>query len=488
MSEIESLSPAKRALLERQLAKRRAAVAGQSDTIPRRAPGTLVPLSSTQRRMWFLAQWARESFTFNASRAIRLRGPLDREALVAALRGVVARHESLRTLVDPSGREPLQRVLEHWELAVPVEVVEEAVLQERLRELSREPFDLTAELPIRATILALAPEHHVLLLRIHHFAADAHSDAILFDELSQLYGGAVSGQAVELPGIPVQYADYTLWQEEHLTGQRLEQLVEYWRRELEGVPELLNLRTDRPRPPVQRNLGAHRRLTLDRALADQLVELARTERATFYIATLAAFGAVLYRRSGADDIVIGSPIANRTRVELQSVVGFFSNTLALRLRLGGNPSFRELLQRVRDTATRAYAHQELPFEKLVEAVAPRRNPAYNPLFQVNFRSQVSARSALSLAGLETEVLDVDIGFSRFDLALELELRDDALEGYVEYDTDLFEIASADHLIEDLRVLLEQVVSAPDTPLLEVQLPARPAAAQSAGRITRRRRA
>ncbi len=400
MSEIESLSPAKRALLERELVRRRAALTGESDTIPRRAPGTPVPLSSTQRRMWFLAQWARESFTFNASRAIRLRGPLHREGLVAALRGVVGRHESLRTLVDHSGPEPLQRVLDDWELPVPVEAIDEADLDARLRALSQEPFDLTAELPIRATLLELAPEDHVLLLRIHHFAADAHSDSIMFDELSRLYGGAVRGEDVELPEIPVQYADYTLWQEEHLTGTRLEQLVDYWRRELEGAPELLNLSTDRPRPPVQRNLGAHRRLSLERELAESLIELARSEGATFYIATLAAFGAVLYRRSGADDVVIGSPIANRTRVELQPVIGFFSNTLVLRLRLGGNPSFRELLRRVRDTATRAYAHQELPFEKVVEAAAPRRNPAYNPLFQVNFRSQVSARKELSLTGLD----------------------------------------------------------------------------------------
>ena len=488
MSGIESLSPATRALLERELARRRRAAAGAADTIPRRAPGTPVPLSSTQRRMWFLAQWAPESFTFNASRAVRLRGPLDREALVAALRAVVARHESLRTLVDSSGPEPLQRVLEQWELAVPVEQAEEAGLDARLRELSREPFDLTAELPIRATILALEPEDHVLLLRIHHFAADAHSDSIMFDEISKLYAGALSGQPAVLPEIPVQYADYTLWQEQHLTGRRFEQLIDYWRRELEGAPEFLALPTDRPRPPVQRNLGAHRSLTLERSLADALIALARAEGATFYIATLAAFGAVLYRRSGADDIIVGSPIANRTRVELQPVIGFFSNTLVLRLRLGGNPSFRELLQRVRDTATRAYAHQELPFEKVVEAVAPRRNASYNPLFQVNFRSQVSARRELTLTGLETEVLDVDIGFSRFDLALELELRDDALEGYVEYDTDLFEPASADRLIEDLRILLEQVVSEPDMPLLEVQLPARTASTQSAGRITRRRRA
>ena len=486
MSGIESLSPAKRALLERELAKRRAAAA--QDTIARREPGTPVPLSSTQRRMWFLAQWAPQSFTFNASRAIRLRGPLDRPALAMALRGVVARHESLRTLVDRSGPEPLQRVLDDWELPVPVEALEETRLDARLRELSQEPFDLTAELPIRAMLLELDPEDHVLLLRVHHFAADAHSDSIMFDELSRLYAGAVGGTDVELPEIPIQYADYTLWQESHLTGARLEQLVDYWRRELEGAPELLNLTTDRPRPPVQRNLGAHQRLTFGRGLADSLIELARSERATFYIATLAAFGAVLYRRSGADDIVIGSPIANRTRVELQPVIGFFSNTLVLRLRLGGNPSFRELLGRVRDTATRAYEHQELPFEKVVEAAAPRRNPGYNPLFQVNFRSQVSARTELSLTGLETQVLDVDIGFSRFDLALELELRDSALEGYVEYDTDLFDVASADGLIEDIRSLLEQVVSAPDTPLLEIQLPVRAGAPQSAGRITRRRRA
>ncbi len=222
---------------------------------------------------------------------------------------------------------------------------------------------------------------------------------------------------------------------------------------------------------MQRNLGAHRRLTLDRALADALIELARSEGATFYIRHPGrVFGAVLYRRSGADDIIIGSPIANRARVELQPVIGFFSNTLVLRLRLGGNPSFRELLHRVRDTATRAYAHQELPFEKVVEAVSPRRNPSYNPLFQVNFRiPQVTGlrKDSCQLAGswrLRVLPMSRHRLLRRFDLArlLELELRDDALEGYVEYDTDLFEAASADHLIDDLRALLEHVVSAPDT--------------------------
>jgi hypothetical protein len=359
-------------------------------------------------------------------------------------------------------------------------------LTTRLRDLSREPFDLTRELPIRCTLIELGPTDHVLLLRIHHFAADAHSDAILFAELSERYDAHRAGRAPKLPELPVQYADYTLWQQRRLTGAYLAELTDYWRGELDGVAPLLVLPTDRPRPAVGRNRGAHRRLTLERSLADSLIELGRGEGATFYMATLAVFATLLYRRTGSDDFVVGSPIANRTRVELEPVIGFFSNTLALRLRLAGNPTFRELLGRVRTTTTGAYAHQDLPFEKLVEAVAPRRDPSYNPLFQVNFRAQVSERTGLVLAGLRCEMIHVDIGFSRFDLALELELRERSLDGYIEYDEDLFEPETIDGVIEDLGAVLTQVVAAPDTPVLELQLPRRVKTKTSGARISRRR--
>ncbi len=487
-SDRDTLSPAKRALLERALASRRQS-AGSASSIPRRPAGAPVPLSSTQLRMWFLAQWEPDAPTFNAARAVRLRGELDPAALAAAIEHVIERHESLRTVVAP-GPEPQQVVLDDWRFELPViELASPAgaqALPELLTRLAREPFDLTAELMIRATLIRLAPRDHVLLLRVHHIAADAHSDTILFAEIAELYNARLEGRDPVLPALPVQYADYTLWQQARLDGPLSEQLVAYWRDQLAGAPPLLALPTDRPRPPVQRHAGCHRMLSLDRTLAEGLTELARPQGATFYMAALAAFATLLYRRTQAGDIVIGTPIANRNNVELRDVIGFFSNTVALRVRLGGSPTFRELLSRVRETALGAYAHSELPFERVVQTVAPKRDPSYNPLFQVNFRAQESERPALSLTGLDSESIHVDIGFSRFDLALELELKRDQLGGYFEYDEDLFDAATVDGLVDDLTTLLEQVLADPDAPILTLKLPARAGAPRAGAKISRRR--
>jgi hypothetical protein len=480
-----SLSPAKRALLEQALRRRREA-ARAATTIPRRPPGVPVPLSSTQQRMWFLAQWEPGAPTFNAARAFRLRGSLDRAALRRALEALIERHESLRTVVE-RGPEPHQVLLEPWSLELPIIPASGEELPRLITDLAREPFDLTAELMIRASLIELGPEDHVLLLRVHHIAADAHSDGILFSELAELYRAHREGRAPDLPEPAIQYADYTVWQQARLSGPHLEELISYWRRTLDGAPALLGLPTDRPRPPVQRHAGAHRLFLLDRSLAEELLELGRPQGVTFFMATLAAFATLLYRHTGDDDIVIGSPIANRNDVQLQRVLGFFSNTIALRLGLGGNPTFREVLARARDTALGAYAHQELPFEKAVEALAPRRDPSYNPLFQVNFRAQATARPRLELSGLECEQIHVDIGFSRFDLSLELELREHSLEGYFEYDSDLFDEATIVELVDDLEAVLAGVGAAPDAPILELRLPhGRRSRRRAAGRSISRR--
>ena len=481
MTDTGLLSPAKQALLAQRLLQRRLAAA--ADTIRPREPGVWVPLSSTQRRMWFLAQWSPGSYTFNAARAVSLRGALDRPALQRALTAVVERHEVLRTVVAPEP-EPHQLVLQEWSLLLEV-VPGEGELDEQLSALAREPFDLTAEIPIRATLVELGPEDYVLLLRLHHIAGDAHSGAVLFQEISELYRAERERRPASLPDLPVQYADYTLWQQSRLQGPFLDRLVAYWSSQLDGAPARLAMPTDRPRPPVQRHIGAHRRLSFEHRLGERLNELGRAHGATFFMTALAGFATLLHRRSGDADIVIGSPIANRNQVELEHLVGFFSNTLALRLELGGNPSFAEVLSRTRRTAVEAYAHQDLPFDTVVEVAAPRRDPSYNPLFQVNFRAQDGERPRLALAGLETELLHVDIGFSRFDLALEMELRDDALVGYFEYDCDLFEPATIDGLIEDLELLLEQVADDPESPVLAIKLPRRESARPS-GRIARRR--
>ena len=493
MNDIGGLSPAKRALLEHALAQRRQAAAATT-AIPRRRERGPAPLSHSQQRMWFLQQWEPDSPTFNGVRAIRLLGRLDIEALVAGLRTVTARHESLRTVVAGES-DPRQVVLEEWSLEVPVLALDDSAPRERegklqtlLRDLARQPFALDRDLMVRATIIKLGPEEHVLLIRMHHIAADAHSDRVLFAELSELYNAALAGRAARLPELPIQYSDFAVWQRERLQGARLQELVGYWKRQLDGAPALLRLPADLRRPPVQRHRGAHLALSLPRAVVEPLVTLARGEGVTFYISMLAVFAALLYRISGESDVVIGSPIANRNHLELQGLIGFFTNTLALRVRLDGNPSFRTLLSRSRETALGGYAHQDLPFEKVVEALAPKRDPSYNPLFQVNFRAQATERPALGLAGLRSDPIAVDIGFSRFDLALELELGEQALSGYFEYDEDLFTPATIAELVEDLEALLIGICTDCDAPLLELQLPhgRRGAGRRAVGRTIGRR--
>jgi len=334
---------------------------------------------------------------------------------------------------------------------------------------------------LRATLVELGPEEHVLLICMHHIAADAHSDGILFAELARLYDAERSGRTADLPALPIQYADYAVWQRQRLRGEALRALRAHWARTLAGAPELLALPTDHPRPTVQRHQGAHHRFALDTRLADALLAIGRPQGATFFMTALAAFAALLARLTGELDIVIGSPIANRNEVQLQGLIGFFTNTIALRIQLDGNPSFREMVGRARATVLDAFAHQELPFEQVVEAVGPRRDPSRNPLFQVNFRAQASSRPVPALSGLEVDPLPVDIGFSRFDLALELEVTEPALRGFFEFDRDLFEAASVVRFEERLRALLAQALEDPDTPLLALL----PGSRRPAGHAIRR---
>lgn len=484
MTDAEGLSPAKRALLERALRQRRQ-TAVAATAIPRREGSGPAPLSFPQQRMWFLQQWEPTSPAFNGARAFRLRGPLQADTLQRAFETVLARHQSLRTVVS-GDREPLQVVLDQWSFELEATVVEDLdALQPLLRELSRKPFDLTRDLMLRATLVKLGKEDHVLLVVMHHIAADAHSDGVLFSELAECYAAACAGREPRLAELAIQYADFAVWQRERLQGQELERLTSYWAAALEGAPELLRLPTDRPRPAVQQHEGSHRHFALEHSLGDALSALGREQGATFYMTMLAAFAVLLYRLGGEDDVVIGSPIANRNNLELHNLIGFFTNTMALRVRVGGNPSFREVIARARAAALGAYDHQDLPFEKVVEKLSPRRDPSYNPLFQVNFRAQATERPALALSGIAVEAMLVDIGFSRFDLALELELDPTALAGYFEYNRDLFDGSTVAGFEQDLRAMLEQIVRDPDERVLALTLAHGRGARRPAGRSIRR---
>lgn len=482
---LDALTPEKRALLSDALRKRRSA------GIPRRRDIGPAPLSFSQQRIWFLDQWDPGAPTWNGARAMRMLGELDVDALQAAFEGVVERHESLRTVFPGEGREPRQVVLEDWAVRVPVVDLGDLPPDERERELprllreeARRTFDLRTDVTLRPTLFRLGSREHVLMIALHHISFDASSDPVLNREVAELYGAFRAGRPPRLPELPIQYADFAAWQRTRLQGEVLDDLVTYWRAQLAGVPARLRLPTDRARPAVQRHEGSHHYVSFDPALGRTLGELARAEGATIFMAFLAAFDTLLYRFTGQEDILVGSPIANRNHRELEGLIGFFSNTLVLRNRLGGNPSFRELLRRVRENAVGAYAHQELPFEKLVETLRVPRDPSYNPLFQVNFRAQAANAETLQLPGLTATPIAVDLSFSRFDLALELQVAKDALTGYFEYDVALLDLATIERLAADFAALLRELVRAPDAPILALGGARSSGRAKTAGRIPR----
>ncbi len=459
---IGALSADKRALLEQHLLRRQQVAA--DDPIRRRRPGDPAPLSFAQQRLWFLDQWAPGNPTYNAALAFRLRGDLDVGRLREALALVIARHEAVRTVFRAPAGEPEQVVLADWNFELPERpVADPAALPGLLREEARRPFDLTRDLMLRAAVFRTGPDEAVLLLVEHHIAFDGWSDAVLFTELAAAYAALGAGRRPELAELPVQYADFALWQRRRLTGPLLDRLVSYWREQLADAPAQLSLPTDRPRPPVQTFTGAHRPFTAGEGPAAAVRALSREEAATPYMTLLAAFVATLHLWTGATDVCVGTPIANRSRVELEPLIGFFSNTLVLRLRPAADGTFRQLVRQVKEAALGAYEHQDLPFEKVVEAVAPPRNPSRNPLFQVNFRVRTGPVDPLRLPGVRITPLPVDVGFSRFDLAMELALAD-GLAGYLEYNSALLEPGTADAFVRRFLRVLGAAVADPDVPL------------------------
>ncbi|MGC5563594.1 amino acid adenylation domain-containing protein [Streptomyces sp. FR-108] len=439
-----------------------------------RAGADPVPLSFAQRRLWFLNRMERDEGTYNVPVAVRLTGALDRDALDLALADVVRRHESLRTVFPEEGGEPHPVVLDS---APATEVVEVAPrdLAGAMAERVRHRFDLTAHAPVRATLFPLGPQEHVLLLVVQHIAADGWSLPPLLRDLGLAYTARCEGSAPDWPPQPVRYADYTLWQRELLgeaedPASLMARQLSYWQRQLADLPAELTLPVDRQRSAVAGQSGGTVAIHWEPELHRGLLELARSAGCTLFMVLQAGFAALLTRMGAGTDIPFGTPVAGRTDSALDELVGFFVNTLVLRTDTAGDPGFAELLRRVRDTDLEAFAHQDVPFERLVEVLRPERSLSRNPLFQVMIQVQHAATTTPDFAGLKAEHAPVTWDIAKFDLSLELvDERDDrgapaGLTGYLEYAEELFDRTTAEQLVARLRRLLEQVLAAPERPI------------------------
>ncbi|HEX2202899.1 MAG TPA: amino acid adenylation domain-containing protein [Longimicrobium sp.] len=435
-----------------------------------------IPLSFAQERLWLLDRLRPGSAVYNVPAGVRLEGPLDREALERALGEIVRRHEALRTTFHERGGAPVQVVSPFAGFTLPVEDLSalseterEHAVRRRAREDAAEPFDLAAGPLFRARLLRLGDEDHALLLCLHHGVTDGWSMGVLFGELGALYAAFREGRPSPLPELEMRFADYARWERERLSGESLEGLLAYWRKTLAGAPAILELPTDRPRPAEQSYRGADLHLRLPAGLPERLGTMARREGATLYMVCLAAFQALLARYAGSDDVVVGSPVAGRTRDDTEGLIGFFVNTVAMRTDLGGDPTFRELLARVRDVALEAYDHQELPFEKLVAELQPERSLSHSPLFQVLFSLQHGATSRSGLPGLRTRGVDTVMEVAKFDLTLVLIPHAEGIGGTLTYATDLFDRETAERMVRHFTRVLEQVADRPDVRLSAMEL-------------------
>ncbi|HYH81260.1 MAG TPA: amino acid adenylation domain-containing protein [Longimicrobium sp.] len=431
-----------------------------------------LPLSFGQERLWFLQRLRPESTSYNHPLSLRLGGEMDAAALERALGEIVRRHESLRTTFAETGGVPVQVIAPFDGFSLPVEELpraDDAGVRRIAAEAAARVFDLAAGPLFRARLLRLAARDHLLLLSMHHVFTDGWSIDVLFRELSALYAAYREGGASPLPELAVQYADYGVWQRRHLQGAVLERQLAYWKERLDGAPPLLALPTDRPRPAVQTYRGEHERVELPAALLDRLQALGRGEGATLYMVLLGAFQVLLGRYAGSDDVVVGSPVAGRTRSEVEPLIGFFVNMLVLRTRLGGDPTFRDVLRRVREVTLGAFEHQELPFEKLVAELQPVRSLSHSPLFQVMFTLQNAPRPAGGLAGLRTESVDAHLATTKFELSLTLGADARGLRGSLEYNAELFARGTVRRMIGHLSHVLAQVAGDADTRLSALRL-------------------
>ena len=461
--------------MSQHLADNSRTTAEEQVNIPEEAEVFVFPASFAQQRLWFLDRLFPGNSSYNVSAALRLTGSLNLAALEQTFNEIVRRHEALRTTFRMLEGQLVQVIAPS--LTIPLPVVDlrnlpateqESETQRLATEERSRPFDLSSEPLLRVMLLQLDSSEHVLLLNLHHIVSDGWSIGVLIRELGTLYTAFANNQPSPLPELPIQYADFADWQREWLQGEVLETQLAYWKQQLDNLP-LLNLPTNRPRPATPTYRGATQFLELPKNLSEKLEALSQRQGVTLFMTLLAAFQTLLYRYTQQSDLVIGSAIANRNRYEIEWLIGFFVNSLVLRTNLSGNPTFLELLDRVREVALGAYAHQDLPFEKLVEELHPERNLSHHPLFQVAFSLQNTPIEALELPGLTLSQLDFDTPSAKFDLEFHMWQSPDGLRGQVIYSTDLFDDTTITRMLGHFQTLLESIVANPEQRLCDLPL-------------------
>ncbi|HEX6289371.1 MAG TPA: condensation domain-containing protein [Herpetosiphonaceae bacterium] len=441
--------------------------------VPRQTP---LPLSFAQERLWFLDQWHMGSTAYHVPLLVRLHGRLDRDALQRSMSGVMQRHESLRTTIGLAHNQPLQVIHAATPLNLHVHDLRQLPADDResaaarlVREAMDQPFDLAQGPLTRIMLLQCAETDHLLLVVMHHIITDGWSMHILTQEVSELYRAAISGAAPNLPALPIQYADFAYWQRGRLQGTTLERSLAYWKNQLQGAPDAIRLPTDRPRPPVQTFRAASASFTLSSTLTADLNALGQHEDATLFMVLLTGFMCLLARASGQSDVVVVSPIANRTHAAIKGLIGFFVNMLMLRADLGDNPPCIDALRRVRRVCLEGYAHQELPFDRIVEVLQPERGTSDQPLVQVVFVLQNNPSASVELPHLTLTPIEVASTSAKFDLTLTMTEEHNTLRGIVEYSVDLFEAATIERFVQHFEALLQEVVREPSQRVLDLPI-------------------
>ncbi|TAE52225.1 MAG: non-ribosomal peptide synthetase, partial [Nostocales cyanobacterium] len=439
----------------------------QQTPIQTRTENQEIPLSYAQQRLWFIDKLEPNSASYNLSAALKIQGELSIEALEISFKTIINRHATLRTNIREIAGKP-QQIIHYqtdWKLSViNLENLDKETQEKQTAEIinqqTNQPFNLAEDSLIRANLIKISDTENILTLCMHHIISDGWSIGVFIEELVTIYNNYIQGKETELKSLPIQYADFAIWQRNWLQGEVLEQQLNYWTKQLENAPKLLELPTDRPRPAEQTYKGKYQQFSITEQLTNKLKKLSQEQGVTLFMTLFTAYNTLLYRYTGQTDILVGTPIANRNRKEIEALIGFFVNTLVLRTKLGENSKFNEILNQTRTTALSAYAHQDLPFEMLVEALEIERELSHSPLFQVMFVLQNAPTSDIEISGLEITSIETEITTAKFDLTLTMKQTSDGLIGGWEYNTDLFDSSTIERMTGHLTTLLTAIVENP----------------------------